>query len=105
MTITLTNNAHRDTETGAIDRLLATWNRKTMLALALGVGLAGAAHAQQAVPEFVAVDTNVDGVISVEEFLQALPDMTEEDFASFDTNSDTAITVDEYEAMRAAMNG
>ena len=47
--------------------------------------------------------TNVDGVVSEEEFLAAVPGATSETFASADVNGDTVLTPDEYEAMAAMM--
>ena len=61
-----------------------------------------AAHAQGA-PSFAEVDSNVDGVISEDEFLAAMPSMTADQFAEADTNGDTVLTEDEYDAMTAAM--
>ena len=60
------------------------------------------AHAQQA-PQFAEVDANVDGVVSEDEFLAAMPEATAETFASADVNGDTVLTPDEYEAMAAMM--
>lgn len=69
---------------------------------ALAVGGALVASAQDA-PGFSDVDTNVDGVISEDEFLAAMPETTADTFVSADVNGDTVLTQDEYEAMAAMM--
>jgi hypothetical protein len=57
----------------------------------------------QDAPAFADVDQNIDGVISEDEFLAAMPEATAETFASADVNADTVLTQDEYEAMAAMM--
>lgn len=69
---------------------------------ALAVGGALAANAMEA-PGFSDVDTNVDGVVSQEEFLAAMPEATADTFVSADVNGDTVLTQDEYETMAAMM--
>ncbi|MEM1286218.1 MAG: hypothetical protein ACFB01_04980 [Cohaesibacteraceae bacterium] len=82
--------------------------RTLRLGVATGVLALGAvaapylAQAQQA-PMFADVDTNVDGVVSEEEFLAAMSDATPETFASADLNGDTVLTPDEYEAVASMM--
>lgn len=70
--------------------------------LTAGVASPMIAMAQDA-PSFSDVDLNVDGVISEDEFLAAMPDATSETFTSADVNGDTVLTQDEYEAMAAMM--
>lgn len=71
--------------------------------LALGTVTAPLFAKAQEAPSFADVDTNVDGVVSEEEFLAAMPEATSETFASADVNADTVLTQDEYEAMAAMM--
>lgn len=69
---------------------------------AMAVGGALAASAMEA-PAFSDVDSNVDGVISQEEFLAAMPEGTADTFISADVNGDTVLSQDEYETMAAMM--
>lgn len=81
-------------------------NRKgTLAAVCAGLfalGLTAQAAAQGA-PAFADVDVNVDGVISEDEFLAAMPSMTSGDFATADLNADTVVTEDEYTALVDSM--
>lgn len=70
---------------------------------AFGAALSPIMAQAQDAPEFAAVDQNVDGVVSEDEFLAAMPEATAETFASADVNGDTVLTQDEYEAMVAMM--
>lgn len=70
---------------------------------AAGVALSPMMAAAQDAPSFSDVDVNVDGVISEDEFLAAMPEATADTFASADVNGDTVLTQDEYEAMAAMM--
>lgn len=77
--------------------------------LALSAAFAGGmvaaplvASAQDA-PSFADVDTNIDGVISEDELLAAMPDLTADAFALADVNGDTVLSTDEYETMAAMM--
>lgn len=81
---------------------LLTFAKTAALGGAMAVGGALVASAADA-PAFSDVDTNVDGVISQEEFLQAMPDATADTFISADVNGDTVLSQDEYETMAAMM--
>lgn len=72
-------------------------------AFAAGVALSPMAASAQDAPGFSDVDINVDGVISEDEFLAAMPEATADTFMSADVNGDTVLTQDEYEAMAAMM--
>ncbi|MBV6657637.1 MAG: hypothetical protein KI785_07710 [Devosiaceae bacterium] len=73
------------------------------LSLAAGLAVAPIAAFAQGAPGFAAVDLNIDGVISEDEFLAAMPSMTADDFVMADGNGDTVLTQEEYEAMTDAM--
>lgn len=72
-------------------------------ALALGVASAPFVATAQDAPAFSDVDSNVDGVISEDEYLAAFPEGTSESFVMADVNGDSVLTQDEYEAMAALM--
>ncbi|MEM0922933.1 MAG: hypothetical protein AAGF44_12155 [Pseudomonadota bacterium] len=55
-----------------------------------GLALAGTAET------FVAVDTNADALISVEEFQAAYPDLDSEAFAALDANADSQLSPSEF---------
>lgn len=48
--------------------------------------------------EFVDVDTNVDGYLSFEEVIVAMPEMTEDAFKAVDINLDGLVDPDEFAA-------
>lgn len=68
---------------------------KTISALAIGLALAGAAHAQT-----VVTDTDGNGSYSIEEMTAAYPDMTPDIFAQVDVNGDGGVDADELAAAR-----
>jgi hypothetical protein len=83
---------------------LRTWKMALLTGgLTLGVALSPYMAQAQDAPGFSDVDQNVDGVVSEDEFLMAMPEATAETFASADVNGDTVLTQDEYEAMAAMM--
>lgn len=83
---------------------LRTWKMALLTGgLTLGVAMAPYMAQAQDAPDFSEVDQNVDGVISEDEFLMAMPEATAETFASADVNADTVLTQEEYEAMAAMM--
>ncbi|MFX0540415.1 EF-hand domain-containing protein [Roseovarius sp. S4756] len=57
------------------------------IALALGMG----AMATTAFAEMSAMDTNADGMLTMEEVQAAYPDMTAEQFSEIDSNGDGAV--------------
>lgn len=83
---------------------LPTWKMALLTGgLTLGVAVAPYMAQAQDAPGFSEIDQNVDGVVSEDEFLMAMPDATAETFASADVNGDTVLTQEEYEAVAAMM--
>ncbi|MEM7444036.1 MAG: EF-hand domain-containing protein [Pseudomonadota bacterium] len=75
--------------------------KKTPIAMALAALVASSA-AIAAEGDFVAADTNVDGVLSLDEVLVMHPDATEETFISADVNGDGVLSEEEYNAATGA---
>ena len=74
--------------------------RVTMLAAAGAIAAFGSsAIAQEADAE---IDTDGDGMYSMEELQVAHPDLTEETFTSIDTNADGSVDPEEYQAAQDA---
>ncbi|MEO1225251.1 MAG: hypothetical protein AAFX92_13580 [Pseudomonadota bacterium] len=71
--------------------------RKTPIAMALAAFLASTA-AIAAEGDFVAADTNIDGMLSLDEVLAMHPEATEETFIAADLNGDGMLSEEEYEA-------
>ena len=71
--------------------------KKTPIALALAALLASTA-AIAAEGDFVAADTNVDGVLSLDEVLLMHPEATEETFIAADVDGDGVLSEAEYDA-------
>ncbi len=72
----------------------------TMLAAAGTMAAFGfSAMAQDADAE---IDTDGDGVYSMEELQVVHPDLTEETFTSIDTNADGSVDPEEYQAAQEA---
>lgn len=74
---------------------------KTLFTAAAAAALtAGAAFAQEADAEitFEALDTDMNGVLSLEEVQAAAPDVTAEAFAEYDEDGDEALNEDEFDA-------
>jgi hypothetical protein len=69
--------------------------------LVLGLGLSSAALAQSA-SDFVAVDADTSGDISLVEAQAVWAELTAEVFAAADTNADGKVDQTEYEAFLAA---
>ena len=86
------------------ERFVGTWKLAALAGgLTLGVVLAPYMASAQTAPAFSDVDQNVDGVISEDELLAAMPAATSETFTSADLNGDTVLTQDEYDAMASMM--
>ncbi|MGJ3232955.1 MAG: hypothetical protein ACFE0P_14290 [Oceanicaulis sp.] len=74
---------------------------KTLFTAAAAAALtAGAAFAQDADAEitFEALDTDMNGVLSLEEVQTAAPEVTAESFAEYDEDGDEALNEDEFDA-------
>ena len=69
--------------------------KKFFAVLAVSLLAISAAHAA----EFTEVDSDEDGVISMEEAVAVMPDLTEDAFAAADTDGDGALNADEFAAM------
>ncbi len=63
----------------------------------LAVSLLAVTTAQAA--EFAEVDTDANGMISMEEAVVVMPDLTEDAFAAADTDADGSLNADEFAAM------
>jgi Ca2+-binding EF-hand superfamily protein len=70
--------------------------RKTVLSLALA---AFAVPALVSAATFEEVDTDADGVISMEEAMAAMPDMDEAALQAADADGDGSLSVEEFEAI------
>lgn len=70
--------------------------------LVLGMGLAATGAMAQAVTDFVAVDADASGGVSLTEAQSIWPDLTEEAYAAADANGDGNVDQAEYEAFLAA---
>lgn len=75
--------------------------KKIVLTSLFALGLSGAAMAQAAT-DFVSVDTDASGGVSLTEAQVAWPDLTEEAFAAADTDGNGELSAEEYEAHAAA---
>ncbi len=74
--------------------------RVTMIAAASTMATFGfSAMAQEADP---AIDTDGDGMYSMEELQAVHTDLTEETFTSIDTNADGSVDPEEYQAAQEA---
>lgn len=58
--------------------------------------------AGSAFAEMAELDTDGDGMISYEEMIAAVPDVTEDTFASLDMNADGSLDSEEYAAAEEA---
>jgi len=82
----------------------STWSipmQKIVLTTLFALGLSGAAMAQAAT-DFVAVDTDLNGGVSLTEAQVAWPDLTEEAFTAADTDGNGELSAEEYDALVAA---
>ncbi len=77
--------------------------QKIVLTTLFALGLSGAAMAQIAT-DFAAVDTDLNGSISLSEAQLAWPDLTENAFAAADTDGNGELSAEEYDALLAAAN-
>ena len=75
--------------------------QKIVLTTLFALGLSGAAMAQAAT-DFAAVDTDLNGGVSLAEAQVAWPDLTEEAFAAADTDGNGELSAEEYDAVVAA---
>jgi len=75
--------------------------KKIVLTTLFALGLSGAAMAQAA-SDFVSVDTDMNGTISLIEAQVAWPDLTEEAFAAADLDGNGELSAEEYDALVAA---
>lgn len=71
--------------------------KKTPIAMALAALIASTA-AIAAEGDFVAADTDIDGVLSLEEVLVMHPEATEETFIAADADGDGVLSEEEYNA-------
>ncbi len=69
--------------------------KKFLAILAVSLLSISAAHAA----EFTDVDSNEDGVISMDEATAAMPDLTDDAFAAADTDGDGSLNAEEFAAM------
>jgi opacity protein-like surface antigen len=69
--------------------------KRTLTAAALAALVAGPALAQDA------MDTNADGMYSMEELMAAFPEMTPETFATADVNADGTLDAEELAQAQA----
>lgn len=75
--------------------------QKIVLTTLFALGLSGAAMAQAAT-DFVAVDTDLNGGVSLTEAQVAWPDLTEDAFTAADTDGNGELSADEYDVLVAA---
>lgn len=75
--------------------------KKIALTSLFVLGLSGAAMAQAAT-DFVSVDTDANGGVSLTEAQVAWPDLTEEAFTAADTDGNGELSAEEYDALVAA---
>jgi hypothetical protein len=75
--------------------------KKIVLTSLFALGLSGAAMAQAAT-DFVSVDTDVSGGVSLTEAQVAWPDLTEEAFTAADLDGNGELSAEEYDALVAA---
>ncbi len=75
--------------------------KKIVLTSLFVLGLSGAAMAQAAT-DFVSVDTDASGGVSLTEAQVAWPDLTEEAFTAADIDGNGELSAEEYDALVAA---
>lgn len=75
--------------------------KKIILSSLVVLGLSGAAFAQAAT-DFVSVDTDANGSVSLAEAQVAWPDLTEEAFTAADIDASGELSLEEYDALAAA---
>ncbi len=69
--------------------------------IAFALGTMFVSSAAFAAADFVTVDVNADGQISMEEAAVKVPEMTAEQFKAADANGDGVLSADEYAAAMA----
>jgi len=74
--------------------------KKIILSSLVVLGLSGAAFAQAAT-DFVSVDTDANGSVSLAEAQLAWPDLTEEAFTAADIDASGELSLEEYDALAA----
>ena len=74
---------------------------KFLIASIAAVGFAGAAAAA----EFAEVDSDQNGLASLQEVQVIAPDVTQDDFDGYDENADGGLDEIEFNAWQTAMNG
>jgi hypothetical protein len=75
--------------------------KKIIVSSLIVLGLSTAAFAQ-AVTDFVTVDADVSGGVSLTEAQVALPDLTEEAFTAADVDASGELSAEEFDALVAA---
>lgn len=70
--------------------------KRILAALAVSALAVGAAQAA----DFAEVDTDADGIVSLDEAVSMMPDLTEDAFISADANADGALTAEEFASMK-----
>ena len=75
--------------------------KKIIVSSLIVLGLSTAAFAQAAT-DFVSVDADVSGGVSLTEAQVALPDLTEEAFAAADIDVSGELSAEEFDALIAA---
>lgn len=75
--------------------------KKIIVSSLIVLGLSTAAFAQAAT-DFVSVDADVSGGVSLTEAQVALPDLTEEAFAAADVDASGELSAEEFDALVAA---
>ena len=75
--------------------------KKIVLSTLVVLGLSSAAYAQAAT-DFVAVDTDVSGAVSLEEAQAVWTDLTPEAFAAADTDANGELSAEEYALLASA---
>lgn len=75
--------------------------KKIVLSTLVVLGLSSAAFAQAAT-DFVAVDTDASGAVTLEEAQVAWPELTAEAFAAADTDANGELSAEEYGLLASA---
>jgi hypothetical protein len=75
--------------------------KKIIVSSLIVLGLSTAAFAQAAT-DFVSVDADVSGGVSLTEAQVALPDLTEEAFTAADVDASGELSAEEFDALVAA---
>jgi hypothetical protein len=75
--------------------------KKIILSSLVVLGLSTAAFAQAAT-DFVTIDADVSGGVSLTEAQVAWPDLTEEAFTAADLDANGELSAEEYDALAAA---